>query len=142
MTREIGLVSCVKTKQDEPATPKNLYISDYFEKIRSYAEQHHYDWWILSARHGVLDPDGDPIEPYDETLSGTRVAKKRDCAARVAVQLDGQGLLSEDATLVFHAGRDYYGEPFPFIEDSGATIEIPTKGLAIGGKQAWYKERL
>jgi len=44
MTREIGLVSCVKTKQDKPATPKNLYMSDYFEKMRSYAEQYHDDW--------------------------------------------------------------------------------------------------
>jgi hypothetical protein len=34
MTGEIGLVSCVKTKRDEPAAPKNLYISSSFEKIK------------------------------------------------------------------------------------------------------------
>jgi len=75
---EIGLVSCVKTKREEPATPKNLYTSDYFNKMQAYAEQYHDDWWILSVKHGLLDPDGDPIEPYDETLSGARVVKKRD----------------------------------------------------------------
>jgi len=138
---EIGLVSCVKTKRDEPAIPKELYTSDYFEKMRSYAEQYHDDWWILSAKHGLLDPDGEPIEPYDETLSGARVARKREWADEVADQLDEQGLLSEDVTLVFHAGKDYYSELLPHLDSTGVSIEIPTEGLSIGEKQAWYKER-
>ncbi|EMA30334.1 hypothetical protein C444_10639 [Haloarcula japonica DSM 6131] len=142
MTREVGLVSCVKTKRDEPTIPKDLYTSDYFEKMRSYAEQYHDDWWILSAKHGLIDPDGEPIEPYDETLSDARVAKKREWAEQVAEQLDEQGLLSEDVTVVFHAGKDYYVELLSLIEDSRVTIEIPTEGLGIGEKQAWYKERL
>lgn len=142
MTREIGLVSCVKTKQDEPTTPKDLYTSPYFEKMRSYAEQYHDEWWILSAKHGLIDPDSDPIEPYDETLSDARVATKREWAERVAEQLDEQGILSKEVKLVFHAGKDYYGELLPLIEDARVAIEIPTEGLAIGEKQAWYKERL
>ena len=142
MAQEIGLVSCVKTKRDKPATPKNLYIFDYFKKMRSYAEQYHDDWWILSAKHGLLDPDGEPIEPYDETLSGARKAKKREWAERVAKQLDEEGLLSDDVTLVFHAGKDYYEELLPHIDSTGASIEILTEGLSIGEKQAWYKERL
>jgi hypothetical protein len=139
---EIGLVSCVKTKRDEPATPKNLYTSDYFEKMRTYAEQYHDDWWILSAKHGLLDPEGDPIEPYDETLSGARVAAKREWAERVAEELDEAGLLSEGTMLVIHAGKDYYEELLPRIEEAGVNIEIPTEGLYIGEKKAWYKERL
>ncbi|RLM88214.1 hypothetical protein D3D01_21905 [Haloarcula sp. Atlit-7R] len=142
MTREIGLVSCVKTKRGEPAPPKDLYTSDYFQKMSSYAEHYHDDWWILSAKHGLLDPDGDPIQPYDETLSGARVAKKREWAERIADQLDEQGLLSEDITLVFHAGKDYYEELLPHIEDGEVSIEIPTEGLFIGEKKSWYKERI
>ena len=139
---EIGLVSCVKTKRDEAATPKDLYISDYFEKMSSYAERYHDDWLILSAKYGLLDPNGDPIEPYDETLTGARVAKKRDWAKRVANQLDEEGLLSDDVTLVIHAGKDYYEELLPLIKDTGVSIRIPTEGLQIGKTKAWYKERL
>ena len=98
---EIGLVSCVKTKREEPATPKNLYTSDYFNKMQAYAEQYHDDWWILSVKHGLLDPDGDPIEPYDETLSGARIVKKREWAEQVAEELDDEGLLSEEVTVVY-----------------------------------------
>lgn len=142
MTREIGLISCVKTKRVEPATPKNLYTSDYFEKMRAYAEKCHDEWWILSAKYGPLHPDADPVEPYDETLSGARVAQKREWAKRVAEQLDEEGLLSGDVTLVLHAGKDHYEELLPLIEDRAVSVKIPTEGLGIGDKQAWYKERL
>ena len=142
MTREIGLVSCVKTKRDEPAPPKNLYTSAYFNKMRSYAERYHDYWWILSAKHGLLDPDGEPIEPYDETLTGARVAEKREWAEEVAEQLEREGLLSADVMLIFHAGMDYYEELIPHIDSTGVSIEIPTEGLSIGETQAWYKERL
>ena len=142
MPREIGLVSCVKTKKDEPAPPKDLYTSSYFEKMRAYAEQYHEEWWILSAKHGLLAPEGPPIEPYDDTLSGAAVAKKRKWAEQVAAQLAEQGLLSADVTLVIHAGQDYYGELLPRIKDSSVTVEIPTEGLAIGETQAWYNDRL
>jgi len=90
-----GLVSCVKSKKDEPATPKALYTSDYFQKMRAYAEQHHDDWWILSAKHGLLDPDGDPIKPYDETLSGAKKARKQEWAEMVVEQLENEGLPRE-----------------------------------------------
>jgi hypothetical protein len=133
---EIGLVSCVKTKRDEPSTPKDLYTSDYFEKMHSYAEQCHDDWYILSAKHGLLDPEGEPIEPYDETLSGARVAEKREWAEKVAEQLDDEGLLSDDLTLVFHAGKDYYEELLPLIEGTGVSVGLPTEGLYIGEKKA------
>jgi len=104
MTRKIGLISCVKTKQDKPTAPKELYTSDYFEKMRSYAEQHHEDWWILSAKHGLLDPDGDAIEPYEETLSGARKATKQEWSEKVAERLEKEGLFSDDVTLVLHRG--------------------------------------
>jgi hypothetical protein len=142
MTREIGLVSCVKTKKGEPAIPKSLYTSDYFEKMQAYAEQHHDDWWILSAKHGLLDPDGDHIEPYDETLSGARVAEKREWSERVAEQLKEEELLSDDVTLVLHAGKDYYEELLPLIEEASVMVEIPTEGLTIGERMAWYNDRL
>ena len=142
MSREVGLVSCVKTKRDEPAPPKNLYTSAYFEKMRSYAERYHDDWWILSAKHGLLDPDGEPIQPYDETLTGARVAEKREWAEKVAEQLEEEALLSADVTLIFHAGMDYYEELIPHIDSTGVSIEMPTEGLSIGETQAWYKERL
>jgi len=81
--REVGLVSCVKTKREEAAVPRDLYISAYFEKMREYAENEHDEWWILSAKHGLLAPDGPAIEPYEETLTTASKATQRQWAERV-----------------------------------------------------------
>jgi len=142
MTREIGLVSCVKSKHDEPAPPAELYTSDYFEKMREYAEGHHDEWYILSAKHGLLEPDGDPIAPYDETLRNFSKAEQREWAQRVSEQMDDAGLLDGNVALVVHAGKDYYEELLPLVEGSTERVEIPTEGLAIGKTKAWYKEHL
>lgn len=76
---EIGLVSCTKTKLEQTAPPAKLYSpSTLFSNVQQYCKQQHDNWYILSAKHHLLEPDGPPIEPYDETLTGARVAQKRE----------------------------------------------------------------
>lgn len=66
---EIGLVSCTKSKKSETCKPGELYTeSDLFKKMKNYAAENHEDWFILSAKHGVLDPEGEEIKPYNLTL--------------------------------------------------------------------------
>ena len=139
---EIGLVGCVKTKIEEAAPPRKLYNSDYFEKMSSYSENYHDDWYMMSAKHGILEPDGEPIEPYNETLRNYTKAEKREWAEGIAKELADKGIVSEDVTIVIHAGKDYYEELVPLIQDQCADVEIPTEGLGIGEKKAWYKNRL
>lgn len=139
---EIGLVSCVAQKRDEPARPKDLYRSDYFRKMRQYAEQIHDRWYILSAEHDLLVPDGPPIGPYDTTLTSASVATKRDWAADVVAALEDEIQLGPSTTVVIHAGKDYYQELVPLLEARDTPVEIPTEGLRIGETKAWYKERL
>jgi hypothetical protein len=143
ISREVGLVSCVKTKRAEPAVPKDLYTSTYFEKMRAYAEAEHDEWWILSAKYGLLDPDGDPIEPYDETMTDATTAERRAWAEDVFAALDQAGLLAPDVRLVIHAGSAYTEELVPMLEESAVgEIQLPTKGLQIGKRLAWYSDRL
>jgi hypothetical protein len=140
---EIGLVSCTKSKLDEAARPAELYMeSAFFRKARSYVEQNHDTWYILSAKHHLLEPDGPPIEPYNETLSGATTGKKQTWAQTVYDQLKTEGLLSSGNRLVFHAGRDYYDELLPLLEEESVETETPTDGLPYGKTLAWYNEHL
>ena len=51
--RQIGLVSCTKSKRGEPALPRDLHEpSALFRKARAYCEQHHDAWYVLSAKQG------------------------------------------------------------------------------------------
>ncbi|WP_312909938.1 DUF6884 domain-containing protein [Natronosalvus caseinilyticus] len=140
---EIGLVSCTKSKREQAAEPADLYIpSTFFSKAREYVEANHDRWYILSAKHHLLDPSGPPIEPYDETLTGAPVARKREWAEVVYVQLQEQGLLDAGNRLVFHAGRDYYSELIPLLDDTPVEVETPTDGLLFGETLSWYNEHL
>ncbi|WP_049936329.1 DUF6884 domain-containing protein [Haloplanus natans] len=140
---DIGLVSCTKSKREQAAMPAELYMeSAFFRKARQYAEANHDTWYILSAKHHLLQPDGPPIEPYDETLSGAPVDRKRDWSQTVYDQLREEGLLTEGTRLVFHAGRDYYDELIPLLEDTSVEIETPTDGLQYGETLSWYNDQL
>lgn len=140
---EIGLVSCTKQKREEPSSPGELYTpSAYFRNMRAYCEEIHDRWYVLSAKHGLLEPDGEPIEPYNETLRDATVDEKREWAEGVFGQLQSQESLGEGTTLVIHAGRDYYSELLPHLEETNVEVEIPTEGLGLGEKMAWYNERL
>ncbi|WP_226480386.1 DUF6884 domain-containing protein [Natrinema amylolyticum] len=140
---EIGLVSCTKTKLEQPAPPGKLYSpSTLFSKAQQYCEQNHDDWYILSAKHHLLEPDGPPIKPYDETLTGARVGRKREWAKEAFDQLESAGLLESDTTLVFHAGKAYYEELLPMLEETEVTTRFPVEGLMIGERLGWYNEQI
>ena len=140
---EIGLVSCTKQKREEPSTPGELYTpSAYFRKMRAYCEENHNRWYVLSAKYGLLDPEGEPIEPYNETLRDATIEEKRKWAEEVIQQLREQESLDEETTFVIHAGRDYYGELLPLLEGTNVEIQIPTEGLGLGEKMAWYNKQL
>jgi len=140
---EIGLVSCPKSKRDQALQPADLYMeSMFFRKARAYAERNHDQWFILSAKHHLLDPYGPPIAPYDDTLSGASVDRKREWATTVYEQLQGAGLLVDGNRLVFHAGRDYYGELIPLLDETPVEIEVPTEGLRYGETLSWYNDQL
>ena len=143
VTMEIGLVSCTKQKREQPSTPANLYApSAYFRKMRDYCEENHKRWYVLSAKHGLLEPDGESIEPYDETLRDASIDEKRVWADEVFEQLQTQEQLDENTIFVIHAGRDYYSELLPLLDDTNVTVEIPTEGLGLGEKMAWYNDRI
>lgn len=140
---EIGLVSCTKSKREQAEKPADLYMeSAFFRKARKYAEANHDSWYILSAKHHLLDPDGPPIEPYNETLSGAAVDRKRDWAQTVYEQLQERVLLTENNRFVFHAGRDYYDQLLPLLDDTNVEIATPTDGLQFGETLSWYNDRI
>ena len=132
-----------KAKEDSASTPRELYEpSALFRKARSYVEENHDVWYVLSAKYNVLDPDGSPIEPYDETLNNAGVEERREWSRAVVGQLRKRDLLAEGNTLVIHAGKAYYEELLPLLHDEPVDVEIPTEGLRMGETLSWYNERI
>jgi hypothetical protein len=65
----VGLVRFVKTKLHTPTPAQDLYTSAVFVGRRAWVEQSCDRWFILSAKHGLVDPE-QVLEPYDESLVG------------------------------------------------------------------------
>jgi hypothetical protein len=142
MGTEVGLVSCTKSKRSELASPRDLYEpSALFRKARAYCEAIHDEWHVLSAKHGLLVPDGPPIEPYDETLTNAPIERRREWAQRVVTEMDENGLLNPADTIVIHAGKAYYGELLPLLGEHNVTVELPLEGLRYGERLQWYDEQ-
>lgn len=104
----------------------------FFRKARDYIETNHDIWYILSAKHHLLTPDGPSIEPCNERLSGASVERKRDWARTVYKQPQDEGPLVDGDRLVFHAGDGYYDELLPPLRNTPMETETPTDGLQYG----------
>ncbi len=85
----IHLVACVAGKLDHPAPARELYTSPWFQKARAYVERQGGQWFILSAKHGLIGPE-EVIEPYDETLARMSAAARRLWGARVIEAMQRQ----------------------------------------------------
>jgi len=51
------LLGCVKGKVEHPAAAKDLYLLPLWPRRRAYAEASALPWMILSAQHGLVDPN-------------------------------------------------------------------------------------
>jgi hypothetical protein len=124
-------------KAPQAAPARDLYRSELFLRRRRYAEASGKPWLILSAKHGVLDPDT-LTEPYDVTLTTMRRAEHLEWGRHVFNQLQERfGLLTRKAFEI-HAGLEYVTPLRPVLTQAGATLHAPLAGLRIGEQLRWY----
>lgn len=141
MTTRIGLVGCVKEKRSAPAAAGDLYTSALFRGRRRFVERSCDRWYILSALHGLVDPEA-TLEPYDVTLVGAGRQTKRDWAARVLHQIDSQLGSVFGVVIEVHAGADYRDWGLvDGLRARGAMVSAPTEGLTQGRQLAFYAQR-
>jgi hypothetical protein len=136
--RRIALVGCVKQKLEHPAPARDLYTSDLFRKRVAHAAATCGSWLILSAKHGLVDPDR-VLAPYD--LETKRLPAVERCAwsSRVLQKLLGRFGSLEGLTFEVHAGREYWDYGLATgLRAVGAKFENPLEGLSIGQQKSWY----
>lgn len=140
---KIGLVGCASTKLGRAAPARELYTSALFRKASAYAERTCDQWFILSAKHGLVHPDR-ILEPYDMKLGRTTRDPETNAppihqwAQNVRSQLLETLASVEDPRLVILAGAQYetvaVHSPWPY--------ETPLSRLMIGERLAWLNAAL
>ena len=118
---------------------RDLYISDWFNKASSYAEKVSDEWYILSARYGLVDPNS-VIAPYDETLNNMPLSNRRPWS--LIVMQDLRPLLNKGDHIVVLAGlkyREFLVEP---LRSAGCQVDVPMEGLRIGEQLSWLSKQI
>ena len=128
----------MKGKRRSAAPAGDLYTSSLFVGRRRFVLGSCDRWFILSALHGLLDPE-QTIEPYDRSLLDVGSGERRAWAKEVLAAIDAT--LGDVAGVVFelHAGAAY--RDFGLVDGlraRGAEVVNPTAGLSQGGQLAFY----
>ena len=134
MTNRCFLVSCVGQKRAAPVCAKDLYMSDWFKKARRYVERAGSPWFILSAEHGLVNPES-VIAPYEKTLNTMGVAERRDWAARVIADMELR--LPDCEEIVLFAGARYREFLMDYLQRRAGRVVVPLEGLRIGEQLRW-----
>ena len=138
-TAGLYLVSCVKTKLPGRAPAKKLYDSDWFRKARAVVEATGRPWYILSAKHGLVDPHA-VIEPYEKTLNDMSKNERISWSRKVMHALD-PNLAGVDSIAIF-AGEKYREFLESKLRERGMTVHVPMKGLKNGEQLTRLKKWL
>jgi hypothetical protein len=130
----IALLSCVKTKANKACRAGDLYTSDWFTKAKSLVERNGLTWFILSAEHGLVDPET-VIAPYEKTLNKMGVAERKAWGRKVIAQMSAS--LPEADEVVVLAGDRYRENLLPYLRSRFSKVTIPMEGLTSGRQLNW-----
>lgn len=139
MPKTIALVACVSKKNNRPMQARDLYISDWFKKASTYAENVSDEWFILSAKYGLIDPNV-IIEPYNKTLNKMPISERRTWSLKVVQDLRPQ--LNAGDMIVILAGQKYREFLVKPLHSAGCQVEIPMEGLRIGEQLSWLSKQV
>ncbi len=62
------ILACSQKKGQKPVAARDLYLGSLFKLGRKFAEVHHFDYVIISAKYGLLSPE-QVIAPYDQRIA-------------------------------------------------------------------------
>lgn len=146
LTPDVLLVGCVKGKLEwaKPVQARDLYASPLWRSRRKYAEQYAEvagrPWYILSAKHGLLEPDT-RIGWYNLDLGDLPAAERRAWSQRVVDALLERFPAMDGKVIEIHAGKDYVDFGLATgLQKAGAVVQRPLLGIPIGKHLGWYKE--
>jgi hypothetical protein len=109
-----------------PRPARELFESPGFARAREHAVRTGRPWFVLSAKHGLLDPD-DVVSPFDLLIGDQPAGYRAAWAEWVVVQLADRVRLP-GATVEVHGGVDFAQALRIPLERRGARTEIPLPG--------------
>ena len=133
---KIVLLSCTKSKLEEPAKARDLYSpSPMFQKTLAYGESLRPDKiFILSAKHHLVPMDK-KLAPYELTLKTMGKGGKI-----VIQQMEKSGINIQKDKFIFLTGSEYMKPLLDYIPEQN--IETPMDGKRMGERLQWLNSQI
>ena len=109
-----------------PVPVDELFRSTGFSRAREHALASDLPWFVLSAKHGLLDP-GDVIAPFDLELADRSTGYRSAWGEWVVAQLAERVQLS-GVTVEVHGGVDFAQPLRQPLARRGAAMELALPG--------------
>jgi len=109
----------------QPAS--RLFRSSGFARAREHAEAAGHPWFVLSGKHGLLDPD-DVVGPFDVLFGDQSLGYRTAWGEWVVAQLADRVRLT-GTTVEVHGGVDFAQPLRTPLARRGAGLEIPLPGM-------------
>jgi hypothetical protein len=109
-----------------PLPAAQLFESAGFLRAREFAAGSGHPWFVVTAKHGLLDPD-DVVAPFDVQLGDQSIGYRNAWGEWVAAQL-GDRLLLEGVTVEVHGGVDFAQPLRGPLTRRGAALDLQLPG--------------
>ena len=123
-----------------PVRVADLFRSAGFVRAREHALHSQLPWFVLSAKHGLLEPD-DVVAPYFLELGDSSTVYRSAWGEWVAAQL-GERVQLAGATVEVHGGVDFAQPLRQPLARRGAALELPLPGTwqEPGPSEHWHDD--
>ncbi len=136
-TRTHFLISCGKNKQPVRAPAAQLYTSPRFHLSVALPRRLGFPFSVLSAKHGLLEPDT-LVEPYDASLASLSREERRVWAENVFTQLVTAH--PNVRRFVFLADDDYRDDIVPMLQERKVDILEPLLTFERSGRISFLRQ--
>ncbi|MFN8669472.1 MAG: hypothetical protein U0164_19955 [Gemmatimonadaceae bacterium] len=131
-------MSCTGPGLSQPSRARDHFTSPLFRELCTFADRQAGRWFLLSAGHGLVDPDA-VIMPMTSVMHRKDAAARRTWSARVIEQLAPHLAGVERILLLANArSREYL---LDFLRRDGRTVLIPLEGLSLGEQLQWLRRQ-
>lgn len=134
--RSVYLISCGKRKSDTPCMASDMYNSERFVQLKNLAILTKHEWYIISAKHGLLKPDT-IIDPYDMCIDSFSIDQQRTWARKVVQSI---GTIAIGAKIVVWADGVYSKLLRDEFDTVGIEADFPLSNLKSDDQAKYLQE--
>ncbi len=134
----VVLISCGKTKKNLQCKAENMYISNRFQLAKEYSTRISSNWFIISAKYGLLEPERE-IKPYDVWLGNFSNVEKQAWCDKVKKSLHGFSRKTKFVILL----NDLYAQVLiQLILETGHEFSWPIRNMESDEVENYFMNRL